>query len=51
MKLAEMINEEGAWRRAEDADTMWEAIAVCILKSTKEILGTSKRGGSRMKGA
>jgi len=50
-KLAERINEEGALRGAEDADPMWEAMTVCIHRSAKEILGTSRRGGSRIKGA
>jgi len=50
-KLAESIIEEGAWRQVEDADTMWEAMAECIRRLAKEILGTSRRGGSRMKGA
>ena len=30
---------------------MWEAVAECIRRSTKEILGTSRRGGNKMKGA
>ena len=30
---------------------MWEAMAECIRRSTKEILGTSRRGGNKMKGA
>jgi len=30
---------------------MWEAIADCIRKSAKEILGTYRRGGNKMKGA
>ena len=51
MKLAERINEEGAWRQVDDADTMLEAIADCIRSSAKEILGTSRRGGNKMKGA
>jgi len=29
---------------------MWEPMVVCIQRSAKEILGTSRRGGSRMKG-
>ena len=51
MKLAERIIEEGAWRPVEDADTMWEVMADCIQRSTKEILGTSKRGGNKINGA
>ena len=28
--LSERITEEGAWRRVEDTDTMWEVMADCI---------------------
>jgi len=51
MKLSARITEEGAWRRVEDSDMMWEAVACCIRKSTKEILGASRRGGNIMKEA
>ena len=51
MKLSERTTEEGARRQVEDADTMWKAMADCIRRSAKEVLGTSRRGGSRMKGA
>ena len=51
MKLSARITEEGAWRRAEDSDMMWEAMADCIRKSAKEILGASRRGSNRMRGA
>jgi len=51
MKLSTRITEEGAWRRVEDLDMMWEAMTNCIRKSTKEILGASRRGGNRIKGA
>ena len=30
---------------------MWETMAECIQQLAKEILSTSRRGGSRMKGA
>jgi len=49
MFLAERITEEGAWRQIKDADEMWEAMADCIRRSAKEILGSSRRGGSKMK--
>ena len=49
--LAERITEEGIWRRVEDAHKMWEAITDCIRRSAKEILGSSRRGGNKMKGA
>jgi len=49
MKLSTRIMEKGAWRRVEDSYMIWEAMANCIRKSTKEILGASRRGGNRMK--
>jgi len=49
MKLTEMITEEGAWRQVEDADIMLEKMPKCIRQLAKEILGTSRRSGSRMK--
>jgi len=49
--IAERITEEGAWRKAEDADSMWEALVDCIRRSAKEILGSSRRGGNKMEGA
>jgi len=51
MLLSEKITEEGAWRRVEDAGTMWKVMADCFRRSAKEVLGTSRRGGNRMKGA
>jgi len=49
--LSERITEEGAWRRAEDADTMWKAMAYCIHRLAIEVIGTSRRGGHKMEGA
>ena len=51
MKLAERIFKEGVWQKAYDTDTIWEAMAKCIRRSAKEIFGTSRRGGNKMKGA
>ena len=51
MKLLDRITEEGAWRQVEDADTMWETMVECIQRSANKILGTSRRGGTKMKGA
>jgi len=45
------IADERAWRRAEDADSMWEAVADCIRRSATETLGLSRGGGNRMEGA
>jgi len=49
--IAERIADEGAWRRAGDADSMWEAVADCIRRSAKETLGLFRGGGNRMEGA
>jgi len=49
--LSEKITEEGAWRRVEDADSMWEVIAECIRRSTMKILGIFRRGGNKMEDA
>ena len=49
--LSEKTTEKGAWRQVKDADTMWEEMAKCIRRLAKEILGTSRRGGNRIKGA
>lgn len=48
--LSERISVKGSWRRVEDVDTIWEAMADCIRRSAKEILGSSRRGGNKMKG-
>ena len=49
--IAERITEEGAWRKAEDADSMWEGFADCIRRSAKDILGSSRRSGNKMEGS
>ena len=49
--LSAKITKEGALRRVEDSDMMWEAMANCIRKSAMEILGASRRGGNRMERA
>ena len=51
LELTRRISEEGVWKKAEDADTMWEAMANRIQRLAKEILGTSRRGGHKMNGA
>ena len=50
MKLSERITEEGVWRQIDDADTMWKVTADYIRRSAKKVLGTSRRGGNKMKG-
>lgn len=42
------IKEEGSWKQVENVDTLWESIAEYIQRSTKEILETSRGGGSRV---
>jgi len=42
---------KSSWRQVEDADIMWDAMTKCIRMLAKEVLGTSRRGGGRMKGA
>ena len=50
-KLSEKIVADGNLRRLEDVDQMWEVLAECIRGSTKEVLGISRGGGSRLEGA
>jgi len=50
-KLLENITSEVSWKLLEDADAMWEGMTQCIRKSAKEVLGTSKGGGGRIRGA
>jgi len=44
------IIADGNWRRLEDIDQMWEAMAGCIRESAKEVLGILRGGGSRLEG-
>ena len=50
MYLVEKIKSEGKWGLGGDANRMWEEMADCIWKSTKEILGVSRVGTRRMRG-
>ena len=45
-RLSEKIIADGNWRRLEEVDQMWEALAGCIRESAKEVLGISRDGGS-----
>ena len=49
--ISEKIIANGNWRRLEDVDKMWEALAGCIRESAREVLGISRGGGSRLEGA
>ena len=51
VKLSEKIMADGDWRRLEDVDKMWEALAGCIRESAKDVLGVSRGGGSRLERA
>ena len=49
-RLSEKIIADGNWRRLEEVDQMWEALAGCIRESAREVLGISRGGGSRLEG-
>jgi len=49
--LSEKIKTEGKWRLEGDANKIWEGMAECIRKSAREVLGVSRGGNGRMKGA
>ena len=50
-KLAEKIKTEGKWTVEGDAKRIWEEMAECIRRLAREVLGVSKGGGGRMRGA
>jgi len=50
-KLAEKIKIEGNWGLEGDANKMWEEMTDCARRSAKEVLGVSKGGSGRMRGA
>jgi len=50
-KLSERITKEGIWTQVEDADTTWKAMAECMRRSSRKMLGTLRRVGSKMDGA
>ena len=49
--LLKKIKSEASWKLIEDADKMWEGMAQYIRRSAKEVLGISRGGGGRTKGA
>jgi len=51
MKLSERITTEETRLKVKDANIMWDAMAECIRRSAKGVLGTSRRDGYKMKGA
>ena len=50
-ELAEKIKIKSKWGLDRDANKMWEEMADYIRRSAKEVLGVSKGGSGRMKGA
>ena len=42
---------KGSWKLKEDVDAMWKGMAQCIRRSAKEVVGVSRVGCSRIKGA
>ena len=50
-KLSEKIKTEDKWRLEGDSNTIWEEMAECIRRSAREVLGVSREGSGRIKGA
>jgi len=50
-KLCENIKIEGTWRLERDIDKIWVEMADYIQMSAMEVLGVSRGGSGRMKGA
>jgi len=50
-KLSEKIKRESKWKLEGDANRIWEEMAECIRRSAREVLGVSREGSTRMKGA
>ena len=51
MKLSEKIKTEDKWKLEGDSSKIWEEMANCIRKSAREVLGVSREGSMRIKGA
>jgi len=49
--LCEKIKTEGKWRLEGDLNIIWEEMAECIWRWAKKVLGVSREGSGRMKGA
>ena len=50
-KLSEKIKSEGKWKLEGGSNKIWEEMADCIRRSAREVLGVSREGSGRMKGA
>jgi len=51
IKLSEKIKSEGRGKLGGDSSRIWEEMTDCIRRSAKEVLGVSREGSGRMKGA
>jgi len=50
-ELSEKIKTERKLKFEGDSNRLWEEMADCIRRSAREVLGVSKEGSERMKGA
>lgn len=50
-KLSEKIKAEESNKQVQDLNTMWKAKVECIPRLAEEVLGISKGGRGRIKGA
>ena len=50
-KLLEKIKSKASWKLIEDANAICAVMAQCIRRSAKEVLGISRGGGRRVRGA
>ena len=50
-RLSEKIKKESKWDLIGDSNRIWEEMAECIKKSAREVLGVTRAGSRKMKGA
>jgi len=50
-KLCDKIKTEGKWTLEGDTNRIWGEMVECIRRSAREVLGVSRDGSGRMKGA
>jgi len=50
-KLSKKIRREDKWKLEGDLNRIWEEMADCIRRSARKVLGVSREGSRRMKGA
>ena len=51
IKLSEKIKSEGKWKLEGNSSRIWEEMAYCIRRLAREVLGVSREGSERKKGA